>query len=62
MPGCARIYGSLHMAIQTEELIENLKALSNDLCWCYFNILSTQYHRVAFITHDEYAAVFFGEV
>ena len=62
MPSCARISGYLHMTIQTELLIENLKALSSDLCWCYFNILSTQYHRVAFITHDESAAVFFGEV
>ena len=58
MSGCAHISGSLHMTIQTEMLIETLKALSSDLRWCSYNIFSTQKHNVAVITHDESAAVF----
>ena len=58
MPGCARISGSLHITIQTEVLIETLKALSSDLRWRSCNIFSTQDHTVAVIKHDEPAAVF----
>ena len=46
------------MTIQTEVLIENLKALSSDLRWCSCNIFSNQDHNVAVITHAKYAAVF----
>ena len=46
----------------TKVLIETLKALSSDLRWWSWNILSTQDHTVAFITHDESAAVFPGRV
>ena len=58
MPGCARIYGSLHMAIQTAVLIETLKALISDLHWCSCKIFSIQEYTVAVIIHSEYAAVF----
>ena len=58
MPGCARIYGYLHMTIHTTVLIEALKALISELRWCSCNILSTQEHTVAIITHDESASVF----
>ena len=58
MPCCACIAGYLHMTIHTSVLIETLKALISDLCWCSCNIFSTQYHTVAVITHDNYAAVF----
>ena len=58
MPGCARIARSFHMTIHTEVLIETLKALVSDLCWCSCNIFFTHEHTMAAITHDEYAAVF----
>ena len=58
IPGCARIAGSLHMTIQTEVLIENLKDLSRDICWWYCKIFSTQEHIMTVITHDESASVF----
>ena len=58
MPGCDRIAGSLQMTMQTEVLIENLKALSGDLRWCSCNILSSQDHTLAIIMHYECAAVF----
>ena len=58
MPGCARISGSLHMTIHTAVLIETLKYLISDLCWCSCKILSNQYHTVAFIVHDESYAAF----
>ena len=62
MPGCAHIAGSLHMTTQTTVLTETLKALRSDLCWCSYNIFSTQYHTVDVITHDESAAVFSWKV
>ena len=46
------------MTVQTTVLVETLKTLSSDLCWCSCNILSTQYHTVGSITHNESAAVF----
>ena len=46
------------MTIQTEVLIETIKALNSELRWCSWNIFSTQYHAVAAITHDEFASVF----
>ena len=58
MPSRACISGSLYMTIHTEVLIETIKDLIIDLHWCSWNILSTQYHTVAVITHDKYAAVF----
>ena len=58
MPGCDRIAGSLQMTMQTEVLIETLKALSSDLRWCSCNILSTQDYTLAVIAHDEYSDVF----
>ena len=58
MPSCARISGSLHMTTQTAVLIETLKALSSDLRWCSWNILSAQYHTVFVINHDSYVSVF----
>ena len=58
MPDCSHISVFLHMTIHMVVLIETLKVLSRDLCWCYCNIFSTQYHTVALITHDESAAVF----
>ena len=58
MPGCACIAGSLHVTIQTAVLVETVKALSSDLRWCSCNIISTQDHTVAVITHDESAAAF----
>ena len=53
MPGCARITGSLHMTIHMKVLIETLKALSSDLCWCSWNIFSTQDNTVVVITHEK---------
>ena len=47
MPGCAPIYGSLHMTIQTAVFIDTLKSLSSDHRWCSCNIFSTQEHNVA---------------
>ena len=58
MPGCARITGSLHVNIQMAVLIEILKDLSSDICWCSCKILSTKDHTVDVITHDEYADLF----
>ena len=58
MFGCTRISISLHVTIHTVVLIENLKDLSSDLHWWSCKILSTQYHTVDVITHDESAAVF----
>ena len=54
----AHIYGSLYMTIHTSVLIEILKALSSDICWCSCKILSTKDHTVDVIKHDEYAALF----
>ena len=45
----ARIAGSLHMTIQTGELIETLKALGADVRWASCNIYSTQDHAAAAI-------------
>ena len=58
MPGCARIAGSIHMTMQTEVLIDTLKALSSDLPWCSCNIFSPQENTVAVINYDEYDSVF----
>ena len=58
MPGCACINGYLHMNTQTAVLIETTKALRSDLRWCSCNIISTQEHTVAVITHDESIAMF----
>ena len=58
MPGCARIYGSLHMVIYTAVSIDTIKALRSDLRFCSCKLFSTQYHTVTIITHDEYAALF----
>ena len=46
------------MTTRETVFIETLKALSSDLRWQSCNILSTQDHTVAVITHDESAAVF----
>src|SRR5438094_6326824 len=43
----ARIAGSLHMTIQTAELIETLQALGPQVRWASCNILSTQDHPAA---------------
>ena len=45
----ARVAGSLHMTIQTEVLIETLKALGADVRWASCNIYSTQDHAAAAI-------------
>src|SRR3569832_2198394 len=45
----ARVAGSLHMTIQTAELIEALKALGADVRWASCNIFSTQDHAAAAI-------------
>ena len=58
MPGCVHIDGPIQMTIQTEVLIETLKYLSSDFCWCSFNIFPTKEHTVAVIAHDESDAVF----
>ena len=58
MTGCACIYVPLHINIQAAVLIETIKALSSDLCWCSCKLLSTQDNTVAIIAHDEYDAVF----
>ena len=58
MPGCACIAESLHMTIQTAVLVETLKALRSDVCWCIYNIFSTQDHTVAVIVHGKSAALF----
>ena len=61
MPDCAHISGSLHTTTRTEVLIETIKDLRGDLRWCDC-ILSTQYHTVSVITHDESASLFFWKV
>ena len=55
MSGCAHIVGSLHITIKMAMLIETLKSLSSDLCWCSCNIF---YTSVDVITHDESVALF----
>ena len=44
-----KIFGSLHMTIQTAVLIETLTALGADVRWCSCNIFSTQDHAAAAI-------------
>ncbi|MEK6905280.1 MAG: adenosylhomocysteinase [Nanoarchaeota archaeon] len=44
-----KIYGSLHMTIQTAVLIETLVALGADVRWASCNIFSTQDHAAAAI-------------
>ena len=58
MTSCACISISLHMTIKMAMLIKTLKDLSSDLCWCSFNIFSTQYHTKSAIMHDESDDVF----
>ena len=43
----ARITGSLHMTVQTAELIETLTALGARVRWASCNIFSTQDHAAA---------------
>ncbi len=45
----ARIFGSLHMTIQTAVLIKTLSALGADVRWASCNIFSTQDHAAAAI-------------
>ena len=51
--------GSLHMTIQMAVLIDTIKALISELCWCSFNISYNQDHTMAVITHDEYSDIFY---
>merc|ERR1712178_81195 len=53
-----KIMGSLHMTIQTAELIETLKECGADVRWCSCNIFSTQDHAAAAIAEAGSAAVF----
>ncbi len=48
----ARITGSLHMTIQTAELIETLTALGAEVRWASCNIFSTQDHAAAAIAAE----------
>ena len=43
-----RVMGSLHMTIQTADLIETLKEVGADVRWCSCNIFSTQDHAAGF--------------
>ncbi len=43
----ARISGSLHMTVQTAELIETLVALGAEVRWASCNVFSTQDHAAA---------------
>src|SRR5690348_5124951 len=45
----ARIAGSLHMTIQTADLIETLQALGAEVRWASCNIFSSQDHAAAAI-------------
>ena len=64
MRSSSYMYVSTHMTIHMAVLIDTLKTLRSDVCWCSCNILSTQDHTVDDITYDEYAAVFYwkGEI
>merc|ERR1712178_162550 len=53
-----KIMGSLHMTIQTAELIETLKECGADVRWCSCNIFSTQDHAAAAVAAQGSAAVF----
>ena len=59
MTGCTRIFGSLHMTIQTAVLIETINSLISDLRWFSCDIFSTQEHTVDVIVHDESSDVFY---
>ena len=59
MPSGTFISGSIHITIQMEVLIDNLKRLGSDHHWCFCNIFFTQGHAVAAIACDEYTAMFF---
>jgi adenosylhomocysteinase len=53
----ARIFGSLHMTIQTAVLIETLVELGADVRWASCNIFSTQDHAAAAIAQSGVACV-----
>lgn len=54
----ARVFGSLHMTIQTGVLIETLKHLGADIRWVSCNIYSTQDHAAAAIVKNNSSVVF----
>jgi len=54
----AKVFGSLHMTIQTGALIETLHALGAEVRWCSCNIYSTQDHAAAAIVKAQTANVF----
>ena len=58
MPGGTHIYGYLHINIQMEVLISNLKYLGSDIFWRSCKRFSTQDHSVSTSTHGYYAYAF----
>merc|ERR1711988_1282104 len=54
----AKIMGSLHMTIQTADLIETLAELGADVRWCSCNIFSTQDHAAAAVVKKGTSNVF----